>query len=335
MAEKTLNIAVSNTSFGYDKLYSYRTGEELSDKCKPGMRVLVPFGNGNRKRIGLILSMGENPDKKLKPVISIIDDEPVIDDEMIDMIFWLKNTTFCTYFEAFRTAVPSGLGINLIQKYSLTGIVPENLDEDEQELLDILSSAKSSREFDGLLESLISQNKKNIIESLVSKNVIEEVNDFKRKVKDETIKMVCLSEEYLSNNSPIKITDRQKKVVEFIEQNVSASIKEVCYYCNVTPIIIKNLCKKNILNEYEYEEILKSDAEITEKIDKITLNSQQDEVFNGVSELIKSGKPSGALLYGITGSGKTAVFIKLIEYKKERKQCKKQSIISLNLILKV
>ncbi|MEG0614336.1 MAG: primosomal protein N' [Oscillospiraceae bacterium] len=312
---KIIKVAVSKTSYGYDKLYSYRVFSDLADFVQKGIRVLVPFGNANRKRVALILEVGEDEttNSKIKPIVSIIDEKPLINDEMIEMIFWLKETTMCTYYEAFKTIIPSGLSVNFTQKYMLTGIVAENLTHEEQSLYDFLIAAKNKKEFDALLDTTGNMQKKNVVKSLLDKEIISESDEVKRKVNDESIKMVRISDEYLIEKSPKKFTTKQRQVVDLLEQNASASIQEVCYMCNVSPIIVKNLSKKNILSEYEYKIIRPSVAEKTEKLSDIILSEQQIEVFEGVTKLIENNEPKGALLYGITGSGKTSVFVKLIE----------------------
>lgn len=314
-----LKIAISNTTFGYDKLYSYCLINEEPQKNLSGARVLVPFGNGNRKRIGLILEQIDPcestiPLRKLKPIISIIDEEPLLNAEMVDMIFWLKDNTFCTYFEAFKTIIPSGLNIQFTQKYTLTESIPEDLDTDANALLNSLKIAKSKREFDSLLDVNLNADKKKSIEILLQKGAIAEVDNFKRKIKDDTVKMLRISDNFLLKTATKKLSSRQQVIVDFLSQNETASIKEVCYICNVTPVTISNLRKKDILTEYEYEVITQSDAASYENIDDIILSSQQQQVFNGITNLINNNKPNGALLYGVTGSGKTSVFVKLIDY---------------------
>ena len=93
--------AVSAASISFDKAFSYLIPESLAEKAVPGVRVLIPFGKGNRKRVGLILRVEklEEHEKKLKPIISAADNFPVLNDEMLDMVDWLRENTFCTYFD--------------------------------------------------------------------------------------------------------------------------------------------------------------------------------------------------------------------------------------------
>lgn len=309
----TAKVAVSKTSYGYDKLYSYRVPNELREKIHAGERVIIPFGRGNRKRVGLVISVEFNNTDKLKPIFSLIDEEPVINEEMLEMVVWLKDTTFCTYFEAFKSIIPSGLQYRVTRKYCLSDKIPENLSDDEECLYTSLSKSKSQRDFDLILEQCGIEGKKKTVQSLTEKGYILECDDVRRNARDLTVKMMRISDSYLTNEHPDKLTKKQSSVIELLLQNGSASVKEICYICNITQAVLKNLVKKDILEEYEYEEVLRSDARSDKKTDDLILNDQQKKVFEGIFELIRSGKPSCSLLYGVTGSGKTAVFIHLIE----------------------
>ena len=313
-----IKVAISNTSYGYDKLYSYRVPAELQNQVLLGMRVLVPFGNGNRKRVALILGFDDCTDplfmKKLKPILSFIDEQPLMNDEMLDMIFWLKETTLCTYFEALKTIIPSGLNVHLFQKYSLTGKIPTDLSPDEQALYNFLLISKNKREFDALLDYTSNEPKKTIVLALLAKNIIEEYSEVKRKIKDETVRMVRLSEGFLEQPTVCKLSKKQQQIVDLLQQNTSASVKEICYLCNVTQVVLGSLQKKSVIEFYEYEVTIPSSAQSREEISDIVLSNAQYSVYHGITNMITTGEPKGVLIHGVTGSGKTSVFVKLIDY---------------------
>jgi len=311
-------VAMCNASYSYDIEYSYAVPSQMCDKIESGTRVLVPFGKGNRKRIGFVTRtyLRDTYNEDLKPVLQVIDDSSLVTDELMRLIFWLKENTFCTFYEAYKTVIPSGFAYNYKQHYSLVNAeISEDLSEEEQFVVDFMRNSDSVKEIDAFLEDNIKNNKKSVIESLIDKGVIEETDEFKRRVGDETVKMVALTEDYFNGNYVKKLTKKQHLVVELLEEYDTASVKEVCYMTNVTPTIIKNLVANRIVYEYEYEIFRKAvnDVEI-QNIDEIQLNESQYVAYNGISELIDNKKPSGALLHGVTGSGKTAVFMKLIEH---------------------
>lgn len=312
-------VALSSTSYNYDIEYSYSISKEYEDKIKAGMRVLVPFGRGNRKRIGFVTRtyFKDYFDPALKPILSVIDDSPCVNEEMMKIILWLKENTFCTYFEALSTVIPRGLGINFNLKYSLTGKIPDqSLSDEEASILGKLQNTGTSKEFDKMIEKITDSEERIYLSSLVEKGFLAENNEFKRNVGDETVKMVRLSDKYLTENFPVKLSQKQNQIIEMLEECECASIKEICYLCNVTSSVIKALVKKEVLTIYDYE-VLRTP--ITQEYEAqnpkdIVLSEEQSSAFEGIKELIDLNKATGALLHGVTGSGKTSVFVKLIDY---------------------
>ncbi len=311
-------VALSSTSYNYDMEYSYFISKELEDKIQAGMRVLVPFGRGNRKRIGFVTRtyFKDYFDPALKPILSVIDSTPCVNEELMKIIFWLKENTFCTYFEALSSVIPRGLGINFNTKYSLSDKdVDLSLEPAEIEFIKSLKNSVS-KEFDKLIENAVENDNRKIIESLVEKGYLVESNEFKRNVGDETVRMVRLSDRYASESFPIKLTNKQNTIIEMLEECGCASVKEICYLCNVTSSVINALVKKEVLTVYDYEVLrtpVTNEYE-AQNPDDIILSDEQKQAFEGIKELISLNKAGGALLHGITGSGKTSVFVKLIEY---------------------
>ncbi len=311
-------VVLQCTAFGFDIEYTYKYPDILFGILKPGMRVLVPFGKGNSKRIGLVMRVYEKefPDEKIKPILSVIDKEPLINSELLELVCWLKDHTFCTYFEAFRTIIPSGYSVIHSSKYVLANQKPDCAMTDEEEsLYKMLISAADKKEFDSILDDSISNEKSKVIESLVEKGVLEREDEFKRRVGDETVRMIHISPEYQSGEIDVNLTVKQKLVLDFLTENESASIKEVCYLLSVTQTIISNMLKKGIIEEYSYETF--RTPKFTERdfvsVEDIILSADQQSAYEGIMQLVNNGKPSGALLHGVTGSGKTSVFIKLID----------------------
>ena len=314
-----VKVALSSTSYSFDMEYTYSVSHELEGKIKKGMRILVPFGRSNKKTVGLVTRVytKDSVDPALKPVLNIIDNEPCINDEMLKLIFWLKEHTFCTFFEALSLMIPKGLGINFNVTYSLTEKCLENdLTPEQEAFLSVLKNCKTQKDFKLKIEHSLETKGKSIIFDLVQKNYLNEEDNFKQNVGDETIKMVRLSDEYLSNNISVKLTEKQNTIIAMLEECGCASYKEITYLCNVTTVVIKNLVQKKILFSYDYEVLRGVDcAECeSESPDNIILSDSQNEVFEGIKQKIIAKKPCGALLHGVTGSGKTSVFIKLIDF---------------------
>ena len=98
-----VSVAVEQTAFSYDKPFDYLLPYDMQQAGKPGCRVMVPFGRSNKKRQGMILSVGETSDyDKLKPVAGVLDSEPVLSAEMLALVGWIREHTFCTYYDAVK-----------------------------------------------------------------------------------------------------------------------------------------------------------------------------------------------------------------------------------------
>lgn len=164
-------VAVSGTAFSFDRLFDYLVPAYLEQSAQPGCRVLVPFGRGNRKRIGMILVRHEIPaDPKLKPLLAVPDPEPVLNGEMLELSDWLHEQTFCTYYDAVRCLLPSGMNLRVEEHFSLSDQVPDvPLTEEEAHLLRFLRMAKSRRELDAMLDVSVNPDKQELIHSLLQK----------------------------------------------------------------------------------------------------------------------------------------------------------------------
>lgn len=314
-----VKVALSNTSYSYDMEYTYAVSKEMESEAKQGCRILVPFGKGNRRRIGLVtrIYFKDNYDPALKPVLEFIDKEPSLNEEMLKMVFWLKENTFCTYFEAFKTVIPTGLNVKFNTAYEIVkGADESKLTPEETGFFEALKSSKNKEVYQSYFDFEKNPSAKKITDSLVVKGCLAENNEFKRKVGDETVRMVRLSQDYENGRISFNYTAKQHSVIEMLEECGCGSVKELCYLCAITPAVINTLVKKQVLETYDYE-VLRSPLKKLDNYDtpdSIKLSLNQTQAFVGIKELVDKNKPAGALLYGVTGSGKTSVFVKLIDY---------------------
>lgn len=309
--------ALSNTALSFDKEYSYAVPQGLAGALKPGARVLVPFGRGNRKRLGFVTRLYECDHKReeLKNILSVVDTKPLLNDEMLSLVFWLKENTFCTFYEAYRTIVPTGYDYSLTTHYKRVNARLEvTLTDEEKKLLNAFMLENSQRDRDLVMDCSGNPEKKAVVESLINKGVIEEADILKRRVGDEVVRMIRLTNAYLDAEVGARITPKQQVVIDLLSQCESASVKEICYMANVTQSIIKRLIQNGICEDYEVEALrVPKSSEITRTDpESIVLNDEQQKAFEGIFSLVKVGKPCGSLLHGVTGSGKTSVFIRLI-----------------------
>lgn len=311
-------VAVSGTAFSFDRLFDYLVPAYLEQSAQPGCRVLVPFGRGNRKRIGMILVRHEIPaDPKLKPLLAVPDPEPVLNGEMLELSDWLHEQTFCTYYDAVRCLLPSGMNLRVEEHFSLSDQVPDvPLTEEEAHLLRFLRMAKSRRELDAMLDVSVNPDKQELIHSLLQKGCIQQTDRLAQAVGDKYIQMIRLSDVYLTGQNRHQPTPKQRQVLALLEENGPVAVRETCYLCGVTPAVVKTLLKHGLVEQYDMEQLrpVQSGSEQRRDPSQIRLSDQQQKVYDTVAAQIHSRIPKVFLLHGVTGSGKTSVFEALIAH---------------------
>lgn len=311
-------VAVSGTAFSFDRLFDYLVPAYLEQFAQPGCRVLVPFGRGNRKRIGMILVRHEIPaDPKLKPLLAVPDPEPVLNGEMLELSDWLHEQTFCTYYDAVRCLLPSGMNLRVEEHFSLSDQVPDvPLTEEEAHLLRFLRMAKSRRELDAMLDVSVNPDKQELIHSLLQKGCIQQTDRLAQAVGDKYIQMIRLSDAYLAGQNRHQPTPKQRQVLALLEENGPVAVREACYLCGVTPAVVKTLLKHGLVEQYDMEQLrpVQSGSEQRRDPSQIRLSDQQQKVYDTVAAQIHSRIPKVFLLHGVTGSGKTSVFEALIAH---------------------
>lgn len=314
-------VAVENTTYHFDMEYSYIIPDALLHCAVRGCRVIVPFGRGGQERQGMILEVERavETDQKLKSIREVTDEEPVLNEEGIRLVRFLKERTFCTLFDAVKAMLPSGLGHKMrVQYASVSTTVPENviLSDDEMAIFCFLSEKGKYLDSDKISAGTGIECVESVLSALCEKGLCVRNADTVRKVSDLTIKSVRLSDAFLTERIPVpKLTQKQQSVIDFLLESGSASVKEVCYYTGVTAAVPTSLEKKGICEFFTTEAYRNpyASAEAEGERTEILLSDEQGAAFESLYSMYRSGKPSASLLYGVTGSGKTKVYMKMID----------------------
>ncbi|MBQ0098856.1 MAG: primosomal protein N', partial [Oscillospiraceae bacterium] len=309
-------VAVENTTFSFDKPFDYRIPEDFAEYAQIGCRVLVPFGKSNRKRQGVIISFDnvESTDK-LKDIYEVLDATPILSDEMVKMCEYMKSHYFCTYFDAVRAILPAGISYNISDEYSVSVDLSDrifDLSDECKRIVDFLHTEQKPVKKDKLLITFGYKDSA-ILDKMVDDGILTKSTSAFRKAKDKTIRMIRLSEDFEDSLSNCKLTNKQNSVLELLTMVGAVSVKEICYYTGVSVSVVDSLVKKNVA-EYFDDEVFRIPKYSESSKKDFILTKEQDKAYNELLSSYNEDKGNTALLYGITGSGKTSVFFKLIEH---------------------
>ncbi len=309
---KIVKVAVENTALSFDGFFDYALPKNLEPYAQIGCRVLVPFGRANVKKVAMIFDYPKTAQAdRLKCVTAVLDSSPIVNKEQLELAQFISKTTFCPIFEAVKVQLPSGMHLRLRECYrALDNAALSELTDEQMLIYREIKASKKPMTQKKILE-LFGYVDDRVLENMISKGAIEKVDVAEMAASDKTVKSARLTEIDLDN---IKLTDKQKSVVELLCDIGQAVVKDICYFTGVTPAVVNTLCKKGILELFDSEvirsvEITKTDRQ---NASEIKLSEAQQSAYIGINELLCSNAPNAALLYGVTGSGKTQVFIRLI-----------------------
>ncbi|MBR3868269.1 MAG: primosomal protein N' [Clostridia bacterium] len=319
----TASVAVENTAYSFDKLFDYLIPEALTGKVVPGCRVLVSFGRGSKKRQGFVFSVSDSPENgtgKLKKISEVLDEKPLLSDEMLKIASFLADRTFCTYFDAAKSVLPSGIYLRVSETFMLspdyTDDNPEELSPEEQQIVSFLRKKDKLTSDEKIYKELGLSPETKLTKKLYEKGILIKNVDTFRRINDAKVKIVSLAEELQQEGElPFKPTPKQKLVIDLLRNIGSATSKEISYYTGVAQAVIENLHKKGVL-VYDDMPVYRTPSAMRNtprKSDPIVLSEMQNNAYERLCALRDKDEAAAALLYGVTGSGKTKVYMKLID----------------------
>lgn len=308
---KIVKVAVENIALSFDTLFDYRVPVELLNNVEVGRRVLVPFGRANVKKIGMIFEVCNKSDATvLKNITAVLDDSPIMSAMHLELAKYISQTTFCPLYEAVKVQLPSGMHLRLSECYeAIPDCITDNLNEDAVAIYKMLSASQKPIRRQKLLERFGFVDDKLLLQ-MENLGFIKKSANAAKQIGDKTLKTARLAE---GDFSSIKLTDKQKSVISVLEDIGEATIKDICYFTGVSVGVVNTLNKKGIVELFDAE-ILRMElpSDSCASTDDIKLSQHQQKAYDGLRALILNNEPAAALLYGVTGSGKTQVFLKLI-----------------------
>lgn len=302
--------------------FTYQVSETEFQFLDIGFRVAVPFGKTGIYTAVVVNKHHQPPLKyQAKEIIEIIDEKPIVTRTQIEFWQWIADYYMCTLGEVYRAAVPSALLLEtetLIKYNSKENILISNLTDQEYLIYEALQQQPvlTVKEIANILDT-----KKVLptLQKLIQKNVIHLQEETRETYKPKLIKYIRIHEKY-SENAELKNlldsvkTDKQRNVVlSYFQLNAGnpnpISVKELVDKAQVTKAVVDNLAKNNILDIYTLAEdrIVFNDSELI----NITLSDVQQNALENIRNNFE--QKDIQLLYGVTGSGKTEIYCKLIE----------------------
>lgn len=313
-------IAVSAAVFAIDKPYSYAIPEQM--ELRPGHRVQVPFGRGNKVTEGIVLSVEPGDEKGLKSIQRVLEEEPMLTPHQLRLAAFLRERYFCTFFDAIRAMLPAGAWFAVKASFSLTQDSSWKTTAIRKEgalsLLLLLEELGGQAE-ETALESAVSDRAvfEEAIAYLLRKKWISTQQEFQRRVSDKTEKVVTLA---VSPEQAMEFADRrpksaalQRSALELLCSLGSAAVKDICYYTGATHSTLKRLEELGYVFFSERPVLRCREIRPAQIQRPLVLNPEQQRCFDGLSAQLERENPGVALLYGVTGSGKTSVYIRLIQ----------------------
>ncbi len=313
-------IAVSAANYAIDKPYSYLIPEGM--ELQPGMRVMVPFGRGNRAAEGVVLAVESGSEPGLKTVEQCLDQHPVLSDTMLRLAAFLRERYFCTFYDAIRAMLPAGLWFQSKETVSLTEdrSWKENCkrQSDALALLRFLEDCGGQTEESSLRQVLPEEESfRNALRYLVRKKWVVTQTDFLRRTGDKTEQIATLAVsaeeamEYAAGRP--KSAAMQRSVLELMCSVGSVAVKELCYFTGAKSATVKRLADLGYLKLTDRPVLRCREIKPVQLDGPLVLNEEQQTAYEGLFRQMTEAQPGAALLYGVTGSGKTSVYLKLIQ----------------------
>ena len=314
-------IAVAAAVYAIDKPYTYRipAGMQLT----PGMRVQLPFGNGNRRTEGVVLTVEEGSGEDCKPVDAVLDAGPVLSEQMLRLAAFVRERYFCTFYDAIRAMLPAGLWFSARQVYTLSQPLPADWEamtrrkpEAQAVVRALLALGGSAGEAVLRAQFPDEGQLREQLRYLAGKKLLQTQTKLSRKAADKLTQFVELAVpaaqamEY--GQSHRRAAPLQHAVLQLLSTIGSGCAKDVCYFTGASIATLRRLEKLGLVRFTAQEVLRRAEIRPAQLKGPLVLNAGQQRVFEQLLQQAAQPKPGVALLYGVTGSGKTSVYIKLI-----------------------
>lgn len=327
--KKYAKVIVRSNTIHTDNLFTYEIPEFLSNELNIGHRVLVPFGRGNKPTEAFVFEIINNLDEniKTKDIVDILDKDPIFRLEDLELVKWMKNRYLCTYIDCINLIYPKGYKLNNYKVASLGDEFLnlnteefynklETLNETQKNIVKDIYSNKNKLKIDKLKKI---PNINNILYKMEKNNFIKLIWEYKDHKNEKKVCYISLSrdkyniENYIKENK-ISLGLKQKEIINFLKNNDNVEINDLMNLLNVSKQSINSLNTKKIIN-LEFKDFYRSMDSVYKTNDKrIYLNDEQKYAINKITNEMFEENKKTYILKGVTGSGKTEVYMEIIDY---------------------
>ncbi|MEE6448941.1 primosomal protein N' [Gottfriedia acidiceleris] len=301
-ASVLVDVSVRQT----DRPFDYKVPIRWQDAIQPGMRVIVPFGP--RKVQGFVLSIKETTNlEKVKEIEEVLDVMPVLTEELLLLGSYLSQKTLCFFISAYQAMLPTA--IKAVYKKHVQVTSEEALERLVPELANLFSIVKR-REWTEI-ESLVS--KISLVQRAIKEGLLEIEYEVKNKANKKTERVVSLLK-VLDEELPVIKSPQQKDIIEYLRMNGQTSVKELKECLGITDSPIKTLEKNEVISIKTVE--VYRDPYVGREIERskpLPLIEEQQIAFDQIVSSFHEKKNKIHLLHGVTGSGKTEVYLQAIQ----------------------